>query len=68
MSRTLRRETRKIVCPEEHRTNSISLEWDEGGSRSVLKSIRCDNPRLRDIDNWECEWSCWEEIAGEEEP
>ena len=52
-------------CPEEKRIANLFLEWHEDEGKVVLKSIVCDNPKLRDVDNSECEWSCWEKIAEE---
>jgi hypothetical protein len=67
MLKNARREMRQIECPEEKRTANVYLEWEDSWDKPMLNGICCDNPRLRDIDNWECEWSCWEQITGEEE-
>jgi hypothetical protein len=58
-------ETRQMKCPEEGRMANLLIEWRDEEGKTVLKSLGCDNPRLRDLDNWECQWSCWEKIAGE---
>lgn len=60
------RETRQVKCPEEDRMASLLLEWHDEKGKQVLNSVVCDNPRLRDLDNWECEWSCWEKVAAEQ--
>lgn len=56
-------ERRQVQCPEEDRVSSLLLTWSEEDQRAVLCSVSCDNPRLRDLDNWECRWSCWEQIV-----
>lgn len=56
-------ERREIQCPEAERATSLLLTWSEEDERTALCSVSCDNPRLRDLDNWECHWSCWEQIA-----
>lgn len=58
-------ERRKVSCPEEKRMARLFLEWHEDEGKVVLNSIVCDNPKLRDLDNSECQWSCWEKISGE---
>jgi len=57
-------DVREFDCPEEKRTASLVIEWDESGGRPVLKSICCDNPKFYGLDNWDCGWSCWDELAG----
>jgi hypothetical protein len=61
----VRRERRQIRCPEGDRVTHLLLSWQEEGEGLALCGIHCDDPRLRDLDNWECRWSCWEQIASE---
>jgi hypothetical protein len=39
------------------------IQWDDSGATPAVSGVRCNHPRLRDLDNWECQWSCWQEIA-----
>jgi hypothetical protein len=56
-------EEREIVCPENpDRCARLLVEWREEAGEPVVRGIQCDNPRLADLDNWDCEWSCWEKI------
>ena len=55
-------ERRTIECPEEKRTAKVLIEWQTEDGERLGKSMSCDNPRLRDIDNWDCHWSCWEAV------
>jgi hypothetical protein len=57
-------EVRKIDCPEQTHVASLVIEWDHGDRRAVIKSICCDNPRFHDLNNWDCQWSCWEKLEG----
>ncbi len=66
MSRKLRWETRRVKCPEVGREAHLFIEWRQEKGKILLNSISCDNPRLRDLDNWDCRWSCWDGIAREE--
>jgi hypothetical protein len=70
MKDKIRRECRKIRCPEEDRTADLLIEWREQDGGEVIASVRCDNPRLRDLDNWDCRWTCMEalqDLVSEEE-
>jgi hypothetical protein len=67
MTSYYRWETRQIECPEEECRTNLLLTWDDSGARPLLRGVHCDNPRLRDLDNWECRWSCWDRIAPEQE-
>jgi hypothetical protein len=65
MARTTRWETRRVQCPEGKREAELFIEWGEERGTAVVKSVSCDNPRLADLDNWDCHWSCWEKITSE---
>jgi hypothetical protein len=56
-------ERREVECPEEDRVTSVLLAWSAEGEQPVLCGVHCDHPRLKDLDNWECHWACWEQIA-----
>lgn len=58
MEDTIRRESRKFRCPDEDRIADLMIEWREKDGREVIASVHCDNPRLRDLDNWDCRWTC----------
>jgi hypothetical protein len=58
-------ETRRVKCPEGEGTAELLVEWSEEGGQPVLRSVSCENPRLADIDNWDCKWSCWERLQAE---
>lgn len=60
MEEKITRENRKIQCPEEDRTADLTIEWQEIDGRRMIRSVCCDNPKLRDLDNWDCRWTCWE--------
>jgi hypothetical protein len=55
-------ETREFDCPEGEGVAHVLIEWAEKDGRPVVKGISCDNPRLSDLDNWDCKWSCWKKI------
>lgn len=55
-------EEKQVRCPEGKHTANLLIEWSQEGGQPVLKGISCDNPRLSDLDNWDCRWSCWEKI------
>lgn len=54
---------KKVKCPEEKREAKLLLEWQKEKGKKVLKSIQCDNPKLSDLDNSDCQWSCWEKAS-----
>lgn len=55
-----------MECPEEQRIARLLLEWNSEEGRFLLNSIHCGHPRLKENDNWDCNWSCLEGIASEE--
>jgi hypothetical protein len=63
MAAYYRWERRQVVCPEENCQASLLIQWDDSGATPAVSGVRCSHPRLRDLDNWECQWSCWQEIA-----
>jgi hypothetical protein len=65
MSAGYRWQTCQVTCPEEGCAATLLVQWDDSGAEPLLTGIRCDHPRLRDLDNWECGWSCWAEIAAQ---
>lgn len=67
MAATCRWEVRQMPCPEVDRVSSLLVQWREAPGESLLCSVQCDNPRLRDLDNWQCSGSCWEQIAAKGE-
>ncbi len=58
MEGKIRRERRKFRCPEEDRIADLMIEWRLEDGNEVIASVHCDNPRLRDLDNWDCRWTC----------
>jgi len=56
------REERTFECQDEKRTAKLLIEWQEEDGKKVLRSVSCDHPRLKDIDNWDCHWTCWEKV------
>ncbi len=56
------REERVFECQDEGRTAKLLIEWQEKDGKRVLRSVSCDHPRLSDIDNWDCHWTCWEAV------
>ena len=65
MGKKSRWETRQVQCPEEERVAKLLLEWRDENGIAILKSISCDNPRLQDLDLWDCRWTCWDNIIEE---
>ena len=64
MSRETSWQMLDMTCPEEGCPGArLLLEWKETQGKLTLSGVSCDNPRLKDLDNWECRWSCWEEVA-----
>ena len=55
-----------MECPEEQRRAKLLLERISMEGKSFINSVHCDNPRLRETDNWDCNWSCLEKISPEE--
>ncbi len=62
MNDVFRRETRHYECVEAGRTATLTIEWRREGNRLAVSSVTCDNPRLRDTDNWDCRWTCLKNI------
>jgi hypothetical protein len=58
-------ETRRILCPEENRKAELFLTWVTVDGRRALHGVCCNNPRFAGLDNWDCEWSCLEELDTE---
>ena len=58
-------ETIELECSEEQRTARLMIEWTEEDGTRKLTGVQCDNPRLQTLDNWQCEWSCWEKVKRE---
>jgi hypothetical protein len=52
----------RVNCPEDNVDTELLLEWQEKDGKKLLNSIRCDNPKLMDLNPEDCQWSCWEEI------
>jgi hypothetical protein len=64
MIRETRWQVLDMACPEKACPgNRLLLEWQEVQGAWTLCGVSCDNPRLKDLDNWECNWACWEEVA-----
>ena len=62
MASTSRWETRKIVCSEQKREATLLIEWLCEDDTEVLRSVCCDNPDFNHYNNWECQWSCWQDV------
>ncbi len=58
--------TRQIDCPEEGNVCNLLIEWQDEKGNAVPNSISCGNPKLKDLDNWACQWSCWDTIVKEQ--
>jgi hypothetical protein len=65
VSAETRWQTLQVTCPEEGCSATLLVEWDESGAEPVVSGIHCDHPRLKDLDNWSCGWSCWGEVAAQ---
>jgi len=63
MASVSRWEVRQVACPEGERVSSLLLEWRDSPTGAVLQGVQCDYPRLKDLDNWQCSGSCWEQVA-----
>jgi hypothetical protein len=64
MAEYYRWEMRQVTCPEEGCPAGLLLQWHYAGEAApVLDGVECDHPRLKDLDNWECGWACWEKLA-----
>jgi len=61
MGARTRWENRHFHCPEENREANLLLEYSVTDDEKTLRSISCDNPKLRDLDywDWDCRWTCW---------
>jgi hypothetical protein len=69
MIRDTRWQVVDMSCAEEGCPGTrLLLEWEEVEGKWTLSGVSCDNPRLKDLDNWECRWSCWEKAASLAEP
>ena len=62
MAKTLKYERRTMQCAEEKRTATLLLEWREEGGRRTLVGVECDNPKLRGLEPYVCQWSCWHKL------
>ncbi len=58
-------ETRQMKCPEGEHMATLLIEWADTDGQPTIRSIECDNPLLSGIDNWDCQWQCWEKIQAE---
>jgi hypothetical protein len=56
-------DVRVFDCPEETHPAGLVIEWDHSGAHPEIKSVCCDNRKFYDLNNWDCNWSCWGEIA-----
>jgi hypothetical protein len=56
----------KIKCPENFGDTELFAEWCIEKEGQVLKSLSCNNPKLRDLSWQDCNWSCWDEISNTE--
>jgi hypothetical protein len=63
VNKPIRYESRTIRCPEVDRTARLFIAWRVDESGATLRGVQCDNPRLSDLDNWNCGWSCLEGIT-----
>jgi hypothetical protein len=68
MSEKPRWETRRLTCPEGDYTAELLIEWREVGGRPTVQSVSCNNPKLRGLDNWDCRWTCLDELTKKLEP
>ncbi len=55
--------TIEMECPEAQRMSRLLLGLVSIDGGLVLNSIHCDHPRLRETENWDCNWSCVERIS-----
>jgi hypothetical protein len=62
MATNVRWQTQQVQCPEQKVQANLLIQWQDTGTESILRGVSCDHPRLRDLDNWECCWSCLEQI------
>jgi hypothetical protein len=62
MKDDIRREIRKFRCREEDRIAELTIQWRREGGKEIIDSVHCDNPRLRDLDNWDCRWTCMDAL------
>lgn len=62
MNDVYRREIRQLECDEAGRLATLTIEWRREGNRMAVSSVTCDNPRLRETDNWDCRWTCLQKI------
>jgi hypothetical protein len=58
MEGKIRQESRKFKCLEEDRIADLMIEWRHKDGKEVIAGVYCDNPRLRDLGNWDCRWTC----------
>jgi hypothetical protein len=56
----------EIQCPQDMRPSYLLVEYHtEENGKEIVRSVRGDNPYLRDLGGGDCNWSCWEKISGE---
>jgi hypothetical protein len=55
-------ETMEIQCAEEDRKAALLVTWEQVDGERRLVGVECDHPHFRDLDNWQCHWSCWERV------
>ena len=63
MGKKSRWERRRIACKETGIETNLLIEWRDEEGKEVLKGVSCDNPRLQDLDNRDCKWTCWEGLS-----
>jgi hypothetical protein len=64
MATQVRWQMQQVECSEQGCLANLLIEWQDTEAEPLLRGVRCDHPRLRDLDNWECDWSCLEQIEG----
>ncbi len=52
-------------CREEGRVAHLLVESVVVDGERTVTGVHCDNPKLQTLDQWQCEWSCLEEVAAE---
>jgi hypothetical protein len=65
MTTTHRFKTCRITCPEGKGDTRLLVEWQDCDGRSVVNSISCNNPQIRDLSGSDCKWSCWDRVSDE---
>jgi hypothetical protein len=52
-----------VGCLEHRRDATLLVEWEIAADRRRLVGVSCDHPGFAGADNWDCRWTCLEQLG-----